>query len=540
MDGTRERALHAGAEARGQVPAGTDLVEWYYESGFTDGLPVVPPTPEKVAAAVAALGGDPTHEECRVAPRWGVLTREVLAINMVMAGCLPEYAPVVRAAMLALTDRAFNLNGVQATTHVAAPLVIVNGPLAAQIGMNGGCNAFGSGNRANATIGRAIRLMMLNVGGGWPADLDKCTIGNPAKYSYCVCENEAQSPFAPYHVEQGYAPEASTVFAMAAEAPHSVTDHQCDEHHRQQQRRARRALRGGAGAGTRARHRPRGLEPQRHTPLSVDAQRQRLPAHQPRPPLRPVLQPQPAEMGEARAGQPHPDRAQPRQHPCLRDGRRGRALFPVHPGLGPHEHAGAARGRGRGARRHLHRRHLRAVREEPAMLTVYDPRGALDHRVNPTAPRPRALAGLRLGILDNSKWNANKLLRASLAGLSALHDFAATNTYVKHSFSKDAAPELIERIAAECDLVLTAIGDCGSCCSCCVRDGIALEGRGVASAVIITTEFLRETRLTRAALGMPGLVPVVVDHPISSITEAEMAARAAQVVAQAQQVWLGA
>lgn len=173
-------------------------------------------------------------------------------------------------------------------------------------------------------------------------------------------------------------------------------------------------------------------------------------------------------------------------------------------------------------------------------LTVYDPRGALDHRVTPTAPRPQALAGLRLGILDNSKWNANKLLRGSLAQLGALHAFAATSYYVKHSFSKDAAPELIERIAAECDIVLTAIGDCGSCCSCCVRDGIALEQRGVASAVIITTEFLRETRLTRAALGMPGLQPVVVDHPISSITEAEMAARVAQVVTQAQQVWLGA
>ena len=159
MDGFTERDLHGGAETRGSVPPGTDLIEWYYERGYTDGLPVVPPTPEKVAACVAALGGDPQFEECRVAPRWGVLTREVMAINMVMAGCKPEYAPVVRAAMLAITDRAFNLNGVQATTHVASPLIIVNGPLAAEIGMNGGCNAFGSGNRANATIGRAVRLM---------------------------------------------------------------------------------------------------------------------------------------------------------------------------------------------------------------------------------------------------------------------------------------------------------------------------------------------------------------------------------------------
>src|SRR5215831_17646548 len=156
------------------VPTGTDLIELYYERGWSDGLPVVPPTQEKIDAVVAALGGDPQFVECEVAPRWGSLTREVLAINMVMAGCRPEYAPVVRAAMLALTDPAFNLNGVQATTHMAAPLVIVNGPIARAVGMNGGANAFGCGNRANATIGRAIRLIMLNVGGGRAPDLDKC------------------------------------------------------------------------------------------------------------------------------------------------------------------------------------------------------------------------------------------------------------------------------------------------------------------------------------------------------------------------------
>ena len=170
MDGSLERELHNGTDARGQVPVGTDLIEWYYERGFTDGLPVVPPTSEKVAAVVAALGGEAQFEECRVAPRWGLLTREVMAINMVRAGCRPAYAPVVRAAMQAITDRAFNLNGVQATTHMAAPLVVVNGPIARAIGMNGGANAFGSGNRANATIGRAIRLLLLNVGGGWPGD----------------------------------------------------------------------------------------------------------------------------------------------------------------------------------------------------------------------------------------------------------------------------------------------------------------------------------------------------------------------------------
>lgn len=211
--------------AASTVPAGVDLVEYYYERGFSDGLPVVPPTPDKVNAIIERLGGDPQFVEARIAPRWGNLTREVLAVNMVMAGCLPEYTPVVLAAVKAITDQQFNLNGVQATTHVASPLLIVNGPIAKEIGMNGGVNAFGSGNRANATIGRAIRLIMLNVGGGWPGDLDKSTLGHPGKYTYCVCENEAQSPLAPYHVEHGYKAEDSTVFVMAAEAPHSVTNH---------------------------------------------------------------------------------------------------------------------------------------------------------------------------------------------------------------------------------------------------------------------------------------------------------------------------
>jgi hypothetical protein len=215
--------------SRAQVPSGTDLVEWYFERGWTDGLPVVPPTPEKIDAMVAALGGEPELVECRVPPRYGSLTREVLAINLVMAGCKPEYAPVMRAALLALTQPAFNLNGVQATTHMAAPLLVVNGPVAPAIGMNGGVNAFGSGNRANATIGRAIRLVLLNVGGGWPGDLDKSTLGHPGKYTYAVAENEAESPWAPYHVEKGFAAEDSTVFVIAAEPPHSVTNHVADD-----------------------------------------------------------------------------------------------------------------------------------------------------------------------------------------------------------------------------------------------------------------------------------------------------------------------
>ena len=170
---------------------------------------------------------------------------------------------------------------------------------------------------------------------------------------------------------------------------------------------------------------------------------------------------------------------------------------------------------------------------------AFDPRGRLESAEAPIAQRRPILAGLRLGILDNSKWNANKLLRGAAAALQEDIAFARVNYYVKHSFSKDAAPELIERIAAENDIVLTAIGDCGSCCSCCVRDSIALERLGLPAACIITTEFVKETELTRAAIGMPGLRPVVIDHPVSSITAEEVATRVRQIEAQAKAVWTG-
>ena len=208
-------------------PAG--LIEWYFEQGWTAGLPVVPPTPQSVDAMVQALGGNPDHLEVRVPPRWGNLTREVMAINLVLAGCKPAYAPVVRTALLALCTPHFNLNGIQATTHMAAPLVVVNGPVREAIGLNSGANVLGSGHRANATIGRAIRLILLNVGGGWPGDLDKSTLGHPGKYTFCIAENEEASPWAPYHVEQGYRPDESTAFCIAAEPPHSVTNHVADD-----------------------------------------------------------------------------------------------------------------------------------------------------------------------------------------------------------------------------------------------------------------------------------------------------------------------
>ena len=174
-------------------------------------------------------------------------------------------------------------------------------------------------------------------------------------------------------------------------------------------------------------------------------------------------------------------------------------------------------------------------------VEIFDPRGVVDMESRPISARKTGLSGLRLGVLDNSKWNANKLLRGAAAALSEQISLGAVNYYVKtHGFSTDASPELIQRIARENDVVLTAIGDCGSCCSCCIRDAIALEELGVPTAPIITTEFVNETRLTRVAVGMPALRPVVIDHPVSSITTEEVAARVAVIAAQAQEVWLGA
>jgi hypothetical protein len=178
------------------------------------------------------------------------------------------------------------------------------------------------------------------------------------------------------------------------------------------------------------------------------------------------------------------------------------------------------------------------MRSDKSAVILFDPCGIVDLTITPRAPRNTKLDGLRLGVLDNSKWNANKLLRGASAALGENFMFAAVNYYVKHSFSKDAAPELIKQIAQENDIVLTAIGDCGSCCSCCIHDAIALEKLGVPSAAIITTEFVRETELIRRTLGMPDFEAVVIDHPISSITQDEINARVRQIKEQAAKIWV--
>jgi hypothetical protein len=162
----------------------------------------------------------------KVAPRYGEATPLRLAANAVMAGCRPEYFPLLVLAIEAMCEEPFNLYGVQATTHLCAPLVIVNGPVAKELDINGGHNAFGPGWQANATIGRAIRLALVNIGGAIPAVGDMSTFGAPSKYSYLAAENEAESPWEPLHVERGLPREASAVTVLGAEGPHNVNDHE--------------------------------------------------------------------------------------------------------------------------------------------------------------------------------------------------------------------------------------------------------------------------------------------------------------------------
>jgi hypothetical protein len=157
------------------------------------------------------------------------------------------------------------------------------------------------------------------------------------------------------------------------------------------------------------------------------------------------------------------------------------------------------------------------------------------------APRPTGTEGLRLGVLSNTKWNAAKLLRATVRELTD-HGlaFASVTYYDKHHFSSDASPELIARIAADNDVALTAIGDCGSCCSACVNDAVRLEAAGVPTVAIVTTEFELEARLQRESRGMAGLEPAVATHPISSLTLDQLDGRAAEIAPQARRIWFGA
>ena len=198
------------------------------ERGWSDGLPLVPPTAERVERLLQATRRAPEELIATVAPGFGAATVERIAINAAMTGCEPRHMPVLLAAVEAICDPEFNLQGIQATTNPAAAWIIVNGPLAAELGFNGGINCLGQGAWANATVGRALRLVLQNVGGARPGDMDRATQGQPGKYSFCCAENEAASPWEPLHVERGYARSRSTVTVVGAAGTLNMNSHAKD------------------------------------------------------------------------------------------------------------------------------------------------------------------------------------------------------------------------------------------------------------------------------------------------------------------------
>lgn len=207
-----------------EVADASAAIELFFERGWTDGLPIVPPTPESVEAMLEYAGREPAEHLGSVPERRREIDVEKVAINAVMAGCLPAFFPVVLSTVEAILDPRFSLVGPSSSTAGAAVLVVVNGPVASQLGLNGKDNLFGPGNRANATIGRALRLTMINTMGTIPGVFDRSCFGHPGKYTYCIAENEADSPWEPLHVDRGLHADDSAVTVFAAQATYQSND----------------------------------------------------------------------------------------------------------------------------------------------------------------------------------------------------------------------------------------------------------------------------------------------------------------------------
>ena len=202
----------------------SDPVEVCFERGWSDGLPVTPPTDERVLAMLKGTQRRPGEIIGKIPPYLGACTVEKAAINAVLAGCKPEYMPVLLAALEAALEPVFTLHGVLATTYFSSPIIIVNGPIARRIGMNSGINVLGQGNRANATIGRALNLIVQNVGGGRPGEADRSTLGAPSKFTLCFAEDESDPEWEPLSVARGFARGASTVTLFQGHGPEAFVD----------------------------------------------------------------------------------------------------------------------------------------------------------------------------------------------------------------------------------------------------------------------------------------------------------------------------
>ena len=201
-----------------------DDIEAFFDQDWSDGLPVVPPTQVRLMRMLAGTHRDPQEYIGDVPPDYGRCTIEKIALNAVLAGCRPEYLPVVIASVEAALEDEFCMHGLLATTYFSGPMIVVNGPLSRAIGMNAKGNALGQGNRANATIGRALQLVIRNIGGGKPQQVDRSALGNPGKYTFCFAEDELGSCWESLAVEKGFAAEDSTVTLFAADGVQGIVD----------------------------------------------------------------------------------------------------------------------------------------------------------------------------------------------------------------------------------------------------------------------------------------------------------------------------
>ena len=209
---------------RVELAALEDEWESMWDRGWSDGLPVVPPTEARVLRMLEGTTRDPSEIVAIVPPALVECSVEKVAVNAVMAGCAPEHLPVVIAALEAACTDEFNMHGVLATTMSVGPVLVVNGPVAERIGMNSGLNALGQGNRANSTIGRALQMVVRNVGGGRPGGVDRATFGSPAKVGFCFAEDEAGSPWTSLAESRGWRADQSTVTVFAGESPRILFD----------------------------------------------------------------------------------------------------------------------------------------------------------------------------------------------------------------------------------------------------------------------------------------------------------------------------
>ena len=205
-----------------QWDSALEAIERCYELGWTDGLPVVPPTEQRVKEFIERSGRPSDEVVGELPERRREITVDKVAANAVMAGCLPEYMPVVLAATEAMLEPIFNLVGPSSSMGGSAILSIVNGPIAKELNINSRNNLFGPGNRANATIGRAVRLILMNACAAIPGVFDRSVIGHPGKYTYCIAEADTETHWTPLHVERGFSPAESTVTVFAGESPRQI------------------------------------------------------------------------------------------------------------------------------------------------------------------------------------------------------------------------------------------------------------------------------------------------------------------------------